>query len=67
MAWNGLRSDAECTRSTSWADPGYYHVVAAAFGAEPTDVQFRLLPPVRKTVTASPTPSAKATPKPRPR
>lgn len=65
MAWNGLRSDAECTRSTSWADPGYYHVVAAAFGAEPTDVQFRLLAPVRRTITASPTPTAKATPTPR--
>ena len=43
MAWNGLRSDADCSRTTSWAEPGYYHVVAAAFGAEPTDVQFRLL------------------------
>ena len=61
MAWNGLRSDADCTRSTSWADPGYYHVVAAAFGAEPTDVQFRLLTPVRETITATPTPSPSAT------
>ena len=57
MAWNGLRSDADCSRSTSWAEPGYYHVVAAAFGAEPTDVQFRLFAPVRKTITATPTPS----------
>jgi hypothetical protein len=57
LAWNGLRSDADCSRTTSWADPGYYHVVAAAFGAEPTDVQFRLLKPVRETITASPSPS----------
>ena len=57
MAWNGQRSDADCSRTTSWADPGYYHVVAAAFGAEPTDVQFRLYRPVRETITASPSPS----------
>lgn len=57
MAWNGLRSDADCSRSTSWAEPGYYHVVAAALGAEPTDVQFRLFAPVRRTITATPTPS----------
>lgn len=57
VMWNGQRSDAECTRTTAWAEPGYYHVVAAAFGAEPTDVQFPLLPPPRPTITATPTPS----------
>lgn len=62
MAWNGLRSDADCSRSTSWAEPGYYHVVAAAFGADPTDVQFRLLTPVRKTITATPTPTPTPSP-----
>jgi hypothetical protein len=57
VAWNGQRSDAECTRTTAWAEPGYYHVVAAAFGAEPTDVQFPLLTPPRPTITATPTPT----------
>jgi len=65
MAWNGQRSDADCSRTTSWADPGYYHVAAAAFGAEPTDVQFRLQRPVRETITASPSPSGTATRSPR--
>ena len=63
VVWNGQRSDAECTRTTPWAEPGYYHVVAAAFGADPTDVQFPLLPPPRPTITATPTPTtATATP-----
>jgi hypothetical protein len=62
VVWNGQRSDAECTRTTAWAEPGYYHVVAAAFGAEPTDVQFALLPPPRPTITATPTPTPTATP-----
>ncbi|MEP7091163.1 MAG: hypothetical protein ABI776_13775 [Nocardioidaceae bacterium] len=61
VPWNGLRFDADCTRPTSWAENGYYHVVAAAFGGEPTDVQFRLLDPVPSTVTRTPTPSPKAT------
>jgi hypothetical protein len=56
LKWHGMRSDKDCTTSTSWAEPGYYHVIAAAFGAEPTDTQFRLLKPVRETITATPTP-----------
>jgi hypothetical protein len=62
VVWNGQRSDAGCTRTTSWAGTGYYHVVAAAFGADPVDEQFRLEQPVRetKTVTATPTPDADA-------
>jgi len=57
VAWNGQRSDAECTRTTAWVEPGYYHVVAAAFGADPTDVQFPLLAPPRPTITATPKPT----------
>src|SRR6476619_3986290 len=57
VAWNGQRSDSDCTRSTAWAEPGYYHVVAASFGAEPVDVQFELKSPVPRTITATPTPS----------
>ncbi|HET7386066.1 MAG TPA: hypothetical protein VFJ19_05300 [Nocardioidaceae bacterium] len=56
MAWNGQRSDSTCSRTTLWAQPGYYHVHAAALGANPTDVQFRLRDPVRPTITPSPTP-----------
>jgi hypothetical protein len=67
VVWNGQRSDAECTRTTPWAEPGYYHVVAAAFGADPTDVQFPLLPPPRPTITATPTPTTPTgTPTPSP-
>ena len=57
VAWNGQRSDTDCTRSTAWAQPGYYHASAAVFGADPTDEQFALLTPPRPTVTATPTPS----------
>jgi hypothetical protein len=64
VAWNGQRSDADCSRSTAWAEPGYYHVAAAAFGSDPTDVQFRLYPPAPRTVTSTPTPKAEPT-KPR--
>jgi hypothetical protein len=56
VAWSGQRSDTDCTRSTTWAEPGYYHAVAAAYGSAPVDKQFKLLKPVRPTVTASPTP-----------
>ena len=57
VGWNGQRSDTDCTRSTAWAEPGYYHVVAASFGSEPVDVQFELKSPVPRTITATPTPS----------
>lgn len=68
IVWNGQRSDTDCTRTTTWAEPGFYHAVAAALGADPTDRQFELLPPPRPTVTKTPTPdaSASATPRQRP-
>ena len=58
MAWNGQRSDADCTRSTAWAEPGTYHAVAAAFGSDPVDEQFALLTPTPRTITATPTAGA---------
>jgi hypothetical protein len=58
-AWHGQRSDATCSRTTPWALPGYYHVAAAVLGSEPTDQQFRLLKPVRPTITPSPKPAKK--------
>jgi hypothetical protein len=57
VTWNGQRSDSDCTRSTAWAEPGYYHVIAASFGAEPVDMQFELKSPVPRTITATPTPT----------
>ena len=49
--WSGRRSDDECSRSTTWALPGYYHLAAAAIGSEPAEVQFRLTSPPRPVVT----------------
>ncbi len=60
VAWNGQRSDADCTRSTAWAEPGTYHAVAAAFGSDPVDERFALLTPTPRTITATPTPDARA-------
>jgi hypothetical protein len=65
--WSGRRSDENCSTATAWADAGWYHAIAAAFGGEPTDVQFELALPIGRTVTktASPTqdPSDKPTDK----
>jgi hypothetical protein len=57
VAWNGQRSDSDCTRATPWAQPGYYHVTAAVYGAVPTDQQFELGTPPRPTVLKTPKPS----------
>lgn len=57
--WRGQRSDSTCSRTTPWALPGWYHVQAAAFGAEPVDEQFELLPPVPVTITPKPKPEKK--------
>lgn len=54
VSWRGQRSDSSCSRTTAWAQPGWYHVESAAFGAEPTDLQFELKEPVPATITAEP-------------
>lgn len=59
VRWHGQRSDSTCSRTTPWAQPGWYHVQAAAFGAEPVDVQFELRPPVPVTITPKPKPEPK--------
>ena len=57
MRWSGRRSDEGCKLfSAPWAEQGYYHVVAAALGGEPTDQQFELINPSPKTVTKAPKP-----------
>ncbi|MDN5894143.1 MAG: hypothetical protein L0H93_08965 [Nocardioides sp.] len=64
--WNGKRSDEECSRTTGWAMPGAYHVVAAPFGGEPSDVQFALVKPrpekIFKTVRPKPNKSDESKP-----
>lgn len=62
FVWNGRRSDEDCTSaSAGFALPGSYHVIAAALGGEPTDVQFLLTRPPRETVTVTPNPKQKST------
>jgi hypothetical protein len=56
MGWAARRSDSGCTPQRGWAQPGFYHVTTAAYGAEPTDVQFELRAPVAATKTAKPKP-----------
>ncbi len=59
LSWRGQRSDSTCSRTTAWAQPGWYHVQAAAFGAEPTSEQFELRAPVPETITPTPKPEPK--------
>lgn len=54
IRWSGRRSDRDCTRYTDWAMPGWYHVTAAAFAGEPSDVQFQLQKPEPEVVVAEP-------------
>ncbi len=49
--WSSKRSDDECSRQTTWALPGWYHVAVAAFAGEPSDVQFELERPKPQVVT----------------
>jgi hypothetical protein len=58
VTWGGRRSDSDCSRNTQWAEPGYYHLAAAAMGSEPESQQFELNRPV-VTVAPSPTPRPK--------
>ncbi len=66
VSWSGRRSDGGCTRSTSWAEPGYYHALAAALGSEPSDTQFRLSLPSRPVVTKTARPKLQQTHRPAP-
>jgi len=61
LIWNGRRSDEDCTSDRAgFALPGSYHVIAAALGGEPTDVQFLLTGPPQETVTVTPKPKQKS-------
>lgn len=54
VTWSGRRSDPDCSRTTLWALPGYYHLSTAAMGSEPESQQFRLREPAPATITPSP-------------
>lgn len=56
VTWPGRRSDSDCSKMTSWAVPGWYHVSAAALGSEPVTEQFELTAPTPETITPTPTP-----------
>jgi len=56
IVWKARRSGSGCPQSTLWAQPGWYHVKAAAFGGGPADQQFHLLSPPRPTVFRTPKP-----------
>lgn len=51
VVWSGRRSDDDCSRSTDYALPGWYHLEAAAVGGEPTDSSFELVAPTTPTIT----------------
>ncbi len=60
LTWHGRRSDEDCSNTTRWAVPGYYHVISATLGGEPSDTQFELTAPPRPTVTKTAKPKKKA-------
>jgi hypothetical protein len=66
VSWSGRRSDDTCSRTTSWAVPAAYRVVAAVVGSEPADAVFHLKTPpqavVTKTVTPKPAKAKTTTP-----
>jgi hypothetical protein len=65
LVWNGRRSEPDCTSdSAGFALPGSYHVVAAALGGEPTDVQFLLTGPPDQVITKTPKPKQHPAKKP---
>jgi len=56
LTWSGRRSDASCSRSTRWASPGHYQLVAAVVGSEPAEAPLVLKAPPRAVVTKTVTP-----------
>ncbi|MGY2873018.1 hypothetical protein ACVW00_000208 [Marmoricola sp. URHA0025 HA25] len=59
VPWSGRRSDADCSKATPWALPGYYHLTAAVIGSEPGDAQFRLQLAPRQVITKTAHPKTK--------
>jgi hypothetical protein len=59
VPWSGRRSDDDCSRTASWALPGYYHLVASVIGSEPGDTQFKLQLAPRQVITKTAHPKTK--------
>jgi hypothetical protein len=60
VTWEDTRrSDEECSKMTTWALPGWYHVAAAALAGEPSDLQFELERPKPEHVTKTVEPKPK--------
>ena len=59
VSWSGRRSDDGCSRTTSWAVPASYRLVAAVVGSEPAEAVFRLKTPPQPVVTRTVTPKPK--------
>ncbi len=59
LVWNARRSDAGCSRRTTWVLPGDFEVAAAPLGGEPTSSAFTLAKPAPRkvVVTVPPKPS----------
>lgn len=60
VIWNARRSEGGCASpSAKWALPGWYHIEAAAWAGEPTDVQFELVAPAPAVITKTVKPKPK--------
>jgi hypothetical protein len=62
VSWSGRRSAQDCPKGNSWADVGYYHVIAASLGGTPSDVQFQVVGPPRPVVTKTTHPKPRKKP-----
>ncbi len=54
LIWNGRRSGIACGKSADYAKPGWYHLIAAPLGGEPTDKMFELVPPKAEVIIEQP-------------
>ena len=59
VPWSGRRSDEDCSKTTPWALPGFYHLTAAVIGSEPGDTQFKLQLAPRPVITKTAHPKVK--------
>ncbi|RNL81218.1 hypothetical protein EFL95_02280 [Nocardioides marmorisolisilvae] len=53
VSWSGRRSDDTCSRSTSWAPPTSYRLIASVVGSEPGQTAFKLTMPPQAVVTTT--------------
>lgn len=65
VAWSGRTSDGTCSQTAPYALPGYYRVIAAAIGSEPSDDKFTMVAPTRAVVVRTVQPKPKVTGEPK--